>query len=147
MTIGATEKCLQISFYWGYSGCGVASTTLPPHLALRVHTWYRFTLTPSCVDSPCQAVQLDFTYSLQRISSPTNIRPIPPKTRRLQKCVVLQAGGGRRGSDIVVSFKTKVECAGNTEFRKYPSGASWDPSRLKELNTAARHTDRQTDGH
>ena len=117
-----------------------------PQLALRVQTRYRFTLT-HCVStclfkrftSPLRTVYKQFPL-LQTFS------PFRPKRGAYKRATVYKRGGGgwRRGSDIVVSFKTKVECAGNTEFRKYLSGTSWDPSRLTDLNTAARQTDRRT---
>jgi hypothetical protein len=114
----------------------------PPHLALRVQKEYRFALTPSCVDVPCYRVHFGgVTYSLQTLSSPTDIWPIPPKTWRLQTCKGLQAGGGGFRYCCVIQNKSGNVVAIPNFVNIHP-GLRGIPSRLTDLHTAARQTDR-----
>ena len=92
VTIWATKKVTTIWVFLGIQRAG-RCVDHPPPSSSGVQTQYSFALTPWCVDVPCYRVQLAVTHSLQTISSPTNICPIPPKTRRLQTCKGLQAGG------------------------------------------------------
>ena len=123
--------------FQGFSGRSVASTT-HPHLALRVQKEYSFTLTTSSVNVPCFTVQFAFTYSSHTISSPTNIWPIPPKTRRLQTCEGLLAGR----PIFLCHLKQKCNVRAIPNFVNIRLELRGIPSRLTDLHTAARETDR-----